>query len=165
MKLLLLLLLLSLTGCSKELPEVPPAPTVEREAQTVEVPIRVIEEVGISVRSSPDWRGSKIQEGLPVTPQPGDTAGTWDPDRARDFPADEDCTPAQLLEKWLTVEGLTWEDLDARDCEQLILVVSDGKTGTSKQKLAHQHLGLGVLGTDVRHTSVPLCRGEFICHD
>ena len=82
--------------------------------------------VEMEVRLPPQWRGSEPQHGEPIVPQPGDTALTWDPERADSYPADEVCSTAELLEKWLAVEGLTESDLEARNCEQLILVVADG---------------------------------------
>lgn len=72
------------------------------------------------------WDESDYQVGLPVIPQPGDTAGTWVPTLADSFPDDGACTDMELLEKWMTVEGLTLTDLEARQCEQLVLVVADG---------------------------------------
>lgn len=76
--------------------------------------------------SSAVWDESDFQEGLPVTPQPGDTSGTWEPALAASFPDDELCTDMGLLEKWMAVEGLSFSDLEARQCEQLVLVVADG---------------------------------------
>ena len=61
--------------------------------------------------------------------QPGDTTPTWQPALAASWPADADCTPAQLLEKWLAVEGLTQADLDARGCGQLILTAAQPGDG------------------------------------
>lgn len=127
----LALLLLSLTACQEkqELPQ--PQTELPAAAETTEVPVTILEKVDVTVRPSPAWKGSEIQQGPPITPQPGDTALTWAPNRAKDFPRDRDCTPAQLLEKWLTVEGLTWEDLDSRHCDQLILVVAEGSRTTT----------------------------------
>lgn len=76
--------------------------------------------------SSP-WVMSLPQQGTPITPQPGDTTATWNPQCASMFPADEDCGDAMLLEKYLTVEGLSWADLSARGCRQLVLVVGTGE--------------------------------------
>ncbi len=76
--------------------------------------------------SSP-WVMSIPQQGAPITPQPGDTTATWDPRCASMFPADKDCGNAMLLEKYLTVEGLSWADLSALDCRQLVLVVGTGE--------------------------------------
>lgn len=95
-----------------------------------EVPMQVLRPVEIEVQRSPDWRGSEPQEGEPITPQPGDTAESWDAARAGDYPADADCTPDELLEKWMAVEGLDWAELDSRSCDQLVLVSAqaDGVT-------------------------------------
>ncbi len=68
------------------------------------------------------FRESTPQTGEPITPQPGDTAATWDAERVCAYPVDSDCTDPLLLKKWLTVEGLTFSDLDERNCDQLILV-------------------------------------------
>lgn len=68
------------------------------------------------------FKESVPQSGDPISPQPGDTTATWDAERAAAYPADSDCTDLQLLEKWLAVEGLTFKDLDERNCNQLILV-------------------------------------------
>lgn len=62
--------------------------------------------------------------------QPGDTTPTWDPALAANYPADENCSPALLLEKWMAVEGLTMADLDARGCCQLILTAAQPGDGT-----------------------------------
>ena len=68
----------------------------------------------------------------PTEPIPypyGDTTPTWDPALAGRYPADEDCDDALLLEKWMAVEGLTLEDLEARDCRQLILAAAQPTDG------------------------------------
>ena len=79
-----------------------------------------------SIETEPDvtvlFPKSIPQTGDPITPQPGDTTETWDAEIASAYPDDSACTDIQLLEKWLTVEGLTFEDLDERNCDQLILV-------------------------------------------
>lgn len=70
------------------------------------------------------WDESGIQVGDPVTPQPGDTQATWNPEIADQYPDDAECTALELLEKWMAVEGLTIEDLNERQCNQLILVTA-----------------------------------------
>lgn len=70
------------------------------------------------------------QRGEPILPQPGDTRDTWDPARAQGWPADDACTPTELLGKWMAAEGLTFADLDDRDCRQLVLAVCSEKPGT-----------------------------------
>lgn len=82
----------------------------------------------------PVWDESKYQQGEPIVPQPGDTASTYDLSRANRYPADRDCTDLELLEKWMAVEGVTWQDLEERSCTQLVLVVAqeDGITTITK---------------------------------
>lgn len=79
-----------------------------------------------SIETEPDvtvlFPESSPKTGDPISPQPGDTTATWDAERAVAYPADSVCTDLQLLEKWLAVEGLTFKDLDERNCNQLILV-------------------------------------------
>ena len=55
------------------------------------------------------------------TPDPGETKENWDLSRADAYPEDDDCSEAEFFEKWMTVEGLTTDDLDARGCRQLII--------------------------------------------
>lgn len=55
---------------------------------------------------------------------PGSTLDRWDPERAAGYPADVYCGESALLEKWLSVEGLTDADLTARECSQLILAAA-----------------------------------------
>lgn len=78
------------------------------------------------VESDPtmQFKESVPQTGAPISPQPGDTSVTWDAEKAVGYPADADCSDLELLEKWLAVEGLTYQDLDERNCDQLILVVA-----------------------------------------
>lgn len=136
--LLTAVLLLSLTACRPVPEEAALRPEGMDGGETTPVPVTVLDRVDVTVRPAPGWKGSEIQQGPPITPQPGDTAERWDPARAADFPRDRDCTPAQLLEKWMTVEGLTWEALDSRGCDQLILVAAEGSrtitTCYSRQK-------------------------------
>ena len=75
----------------------------------------------------PVWDESQWQESEPISPQPGDTSASWQPELAEDYPADTQCGPMELLEKWLAVEGLTMEDLE--DCRQLILVSAQESDG------------------------------------
>lgn len=56
--------------------------------------------------------------------QYGDTTATWNLEIAERYPRDEECTPELLLEKWLSVEGLTFQDLEERYCSQLLLTVA-----------------------------------------
>lgn len=129
--------LLLLSGCApSEEPDaaVSAEETTQAEPAPVTVPVILMpSEVEMDVYPSPVWRGSDPQQGAPITPQPGDTARTWDPNRAADYPADADCTPLELLEKWLAVEGLTWADLEARNCEQLVLAVASEEDGVSNR--------------------------------
>ena len=139
MKWLMLLLCLLLCGCEAE-PEVPPI-SVEPTEEIIEIPTSIadtleeveeetVETVQMEVKREPVWHGSEPQQGEPMTPQPGETASTWDLSRAENHPADSECTPLALLEKWMDVEGLAWADLDQRDCDQLVLAVAqdDGVT-------------------------------------
>ena len=61
--------------------------------------------------------------------QPGDTTPTWRAEKAADYPADGACTEEELLKKWMAVEGVSFNDLAARNCEQLILVVAQPEDG------------------------------------
>ena len=102
------------------------------EPETVSEPAEPeIVAVEMEVRLPPQWRGSEPQQGEAIVPQPGDTALTWDPERAASYPADEACSDGELLEKWLAVEGLTPAALEERSCEQLILAVADGTEMTA----------------------------------
>lgn len=87
---------------------------------------------------APVWDESDYQTGTPVLPQPGDTQSTWDPSRARNFPEDDACSEQELLEKWMTVEGLTMADLDARDCAQLVLVAAGSEDGVKTCTVCYQ---------------------------
>ena len=135
MKWLILLLCLLLCGCEAEtapLTEPIPEETVPAP-NVVEVPLRVLTPVELEIVTPAQWRGSEPQEGTPITPQPGDTSKSWDKSRAEAYPADDACTPSELLEKWLAVEGLSYADLEARDCRQLLLLLADGsKKATAK---------------------------------
>ena len=130
MKWLIVLCCLLLCGCQAA-PEPttepdPPAQEEQTAAAVVEVPLRVLTPVELEILEPPRWSGSDIQQGDPITPQPGDTSRTWDEKRAEAYPADGDCAPMEVLEKWMAVEGLTFADLEQRECSQLLLVVSDG---------------------------------------
>ncbi len=70
--------------------------------------------------------------------QYGDTTPTWRPELAENYPADEDCGEALLLEKWMAVEGLTMADLDARDCRQLILVAAQPSGGAGTVTVCYE---------------------------
>ena len=122
----LLLSFLMLTGCGRQLTPVI-LPLAERPA--AEAPH--LPEWTLTVDPPPPWDGSDIQMGEAIVPQPGDTADTWDITRAEHWPADDACTDIQLLLKWLEVEGLTFEDLAARNCTQLVLTVARAEDGVS----------------------------------
>ena len=130
MKWLILLCCLLLCGCQAELTQTTVEPASEvlelPEPTPVEVPLRILTPVELEIIPPPQWHSSEPQEGEAITPQPGDTGETWDLKKAEAYPADADCTPLELLEKWMAVEGLTLADLDARDCGQLVLVAADG---------------------------------------
>lgn len=125
---LILLCCLLLCGCEAEpaLPEAVPVEEAPAEPSVVEVPLRILTPVELEVLELPQWSGSDPQEGPAITPQPGDTSDTWDAARIKNGPADGDCTPEELLEKWLAVEGLTAAALEERACGQLLLLVADG---------------------------------------
>lgn len=93
------------------------------------------------------WDESDYQEGAPITPQPGDTQSTWDPGIANQFPADGDCSDMELLEKWMAVEGLTMEDLNDRDCQQLVLVVARETDGVQTYTSCYQKQSDGTWGS------------------
>ena len=112
MKWMIILLCLLLCGCQAE-PELPPEPA-EPETESIEIPAPepepleersedTVETVTMEVKREPVWHGSEPQQGAPITPQPGETAATWDPARAERYPADSVCTPQELLEKWMDV--------------------------------------------------------------
>lgn len=122
-----LLCLLLLCGCTRQ----PSAPVILPLEERAPVEVPTVQEWRFSVDTPPLWDGSDIQQGEPVTPQPGDTAATWDMSRAAVFPDDDACTDLQLLQKWLTVEGLTFADLSDRNCTQLVLTVARQEDGLS----------------------------------
>lgn len=128
-----LAVLLLLCACVRaEAPEPDAAMPVVVPAQEPVSSLPAEEEPFTLVLSQPPvWDGSDPQQGEPVTPQPGDTAATWDIRRAADFPADDDCMSIQLLQKWLETEGLTFADLEARGCTQLVLVCANEGDGAS----------------------------------
>lgn len=72
------------------------------------------------------WDESEVESDTPVTPQPGDTQYTWNPTVSIQFPADSVCSCEELLEKWMAVEGLTYDTLNDLACKQLILVSASG---------------------------------------
>ena len=74
----------------------------------------------------------------PVHFQAGDTTPTWNPKRAEGYPADADCSAELLLGKWMAVEGLTTADLDARGCQQLILVSAQPADGVTTLTVCYE---------------------------
>ena len=84
------------------------------------------------------WDESFYQNGVPISPQPGDTQATWQPELAETFPADQNCNEMELLEKWMAVEGLTPEGLDSRECNQLVLVVAQETDGIQTETVCYQ---------------------------
>ena len=139
---LTLLLCLLLAGCgSATVPETPPEPPQEEivipEPQPEPEPAPQPEPVP-EPDPQPVWIESHWQQGEPITPQPGDTAQTWQPEKATEYPADLWCTDLGLLEKWMAVEGLTWADLDARECDQLILAVALDTDGVSTITICYE---------------------------
>ena len=135
--LLCICILLSLTACAR-VPE-EPAPTPEPPpVETPEPPAEPEPEPEPEPPFVPQWVESTPQEGEPITPQPGETAETWDPVKAEGFPADLWCTDLGLLEKWMAVEGLTFADLDARSCDQLVLAVAQEVDGVSTITICYE---------------------------
>ena len=122
-----LLSILLLCGCGRQ----PTEPTLLPLSDRPSPEVLQMREWHFSPDTPPPWDGSDIQQGEPITPQPGDTAATWDMSRAADFPADDACTDTQLLLKWLEVEGLTFSDLASRNCTQLVLTVARAQDGVS----------------------------------
>lgn len=122
-----LLSILLLFGCARQ----PSVPTILPLAERASVKRPEIPPWTLTVDPPPAWDGSDIQQGEPIAPQPGDTAATWDMRRAESWPADDACTDLQLLQKWLAVEGLTFDDLSARNCTQLVLTVARQEDGLS----------------------------------
>lgn len=86
----------------------------------------------------PLWDESTYQIGTPISPQPGDTQNSWVPGVADSYPSDENCSDLELLEKYMSVEGLTMADLDARECTQLVLVVAQETDGIQTYTLCYQ---------------------------
>jgi len=84
------------------------------------------------------WPESVPQFDPAITPEPGDTTATWDASRAENYPSDADCTDMELLEKWMAVEGLTFEDLEQRDCRQLVLVVAREEDGVQTYTVCYE---------------------------
>ena len=137
LSLLFAVVLLTAAACAA--PEPPAEPPTEPPTQATQpAPTQPATEPPTEPPTLPEWKGSAWQEGDPITPQPGDTAETWDAVKAADFPADLWCTDLGLLEKWMAVEGLTRADLDARDCDQLILAVAQDLDGVSTLTICYE---------------------------
>ena len=83
-------------------------------------PTTVVEQQASESKDAMTEPGPTEPEQIPF--QAGDTTPTWNPKLAEAYPADANCNADLLLKKWMTVEGLTTADLDARGCQQLILV-------------------------------------------
>lgn len=121
-----LLLLCACGGQPEEAPVQPP----EEEPVLLQSDGAAAEAVPV-VPQPPEWDGSDIQQGEPIIPQPGETGDSWELSRGEAFPPDEDCTPVQLLQKWLAVEGLSFDDLALRGCTQLVLAAATREDGTA----------------------------------
>ena len=159
-------LLCLLGGCAEPPASELPAPVAESTPEPAPLPAAepipvdtTPTEVEMEVLPDPVWRGSGPQQGEPITPQPGDTAVTWDPIRAGDYPADADCTPMELLEKWMTVEGLTMEDLQARDCRQLVLSVAQ-EDGVTNLTTCYSRQPDGTWAAEAELTAMPGFMGK-----
>jgi len=168
MKWVICLLCLLLCGCSAE-PEI--APELQLPVQQAQKPAPVqkpveeereepmVESVQMEVKEKPVWRGSEPQQGTPVVPQPGETADTWDPARAAAYTADTDCTPMELLEKWMAVEGVSMEDLQARDCRQLVLAVAQ-EDGVTNLTTCYSRQPDGTWAAEAELTAMPGFMGK-----
>lgn len=143
-----------LSACCSDVGPIIPAAELERilppteAAETVGIPSQPqnTEDGAIASSAAPTeperiyavWDESSYQNGAPISPQPGDTQAAWQPDMAEIFPADRDCNEMELLEKWMAVEGLTPEDLDARECNQLVLVAAQEPDGIQTETVCYQ---------------------------
>ena len=139
----LALLLAVLTGCfsSSGGQTSPPEPTPAAPAPVPEPPAQIPSEAPAepviripypalgSHTPGAVWDESVFQNGYALTPEPGDTQYTYDYGKLELYPPDEACSDAELLAKWLDVEGLTPEELEIRGCEQLILSVAKANDG------------------------------------
>lgn len=122
-----LLCMLLFCGCARQ----PAEPLIFPLADRASPAVSPTPEWTFSPAEPPLWDGSDIQQGEPITPQPGDTTATWDMTRAQRWPEDDACTDIQLLQKWLDVEGLTFDDLAERNCTQLVLTAARAEDGVS----------------------------------
>ena len=136
LSLFLSLMLLTSSACAAPVPQ--EQPTEPPTQATEPAPTEPETAPPTEPEPLPVWVESDWQQGDPITPQPGDTASTWDAVKAEDFPPDLWCTDMGLLIKWMAVEGLTWEDLDARDCDQLILAVAQDFDGVSTVTVCYE---------------------------
>ncbi|MBQ6238978.1 MAG: hypothetical protein IJK56_01280 [Firmicutes bacterium] len=87
------------------------------------------------------WDYSTPQVGDAIVPQPGDTTETWNLARAGEYPDDADCSATELLEKWMAVEGIDYEDLMERGCRQLVLIVAGSEDGCSTTTNCYEYTG------------------------
>ena len=131
------LMLLAFSACAAQ-PQPVETPTEPPVQVTQPAPTEPPTEAPTEAPALPEWEGSSWQQGEPITPQPGDTVATWDAVKANDFPDDLWCTDLGLLEKWMAVEGLTWKDLNERDCSQLILAVALDVDGVSTLTVCYE---------------------------
>ena len=137
----LLLLLLYLCGCAQAESAATHTDPAEPQTDLAEfakpVEAAVVPTVAIQTgQVTPTPAATQVESTEPksaeaVPYQYGYTTCSWRPELAGNYPADEDCDAALLLEKWMNVEGLTLADLDERDCRQLILVVAQPDDGVT----------------------------------
>lgn len=111
--------------------ETPPIETVVPETTEEAVDVEIVPGGGV-------WDESDYQLSAAIIPQPGDTAERWNPQRAEFYPEDAACTDAELLEKWMTAEGVTFAELDALGCGQLILVVAQETDGVETVTVCYE---------------------------
>ena len=143
----LLSLLLCLSGCAAQAAEAPepapaPPPVVVMSAPDVreEAPaddVQQTQETEMEEESSAEQTGEDAISDEPK-PQAGDTTQSWNPALAEAWASDGACGDAELLEKWLAVEGLTQCDLDARACRQLILVSAQPTDGVESLTVCYE---------------------------
>ena len=152
----LLPLLLCLCGCSashaappKTEPVPPPVITIPTATTLPSIPAE--QAISTEVESAAALSSPVTDETRePTTPtgpiipwQPGDTTPTWKPELAEGYPADEACDADLLLEKWMTVEGLSCADLDVRNCRQLILAAAQPTDGVETITVCYERTDEG----------------------
>ena len=146
----LLFLLLALSGCGAMTivphtePVSPPLVTIFPEEQpapsssactpdTPDAPAEAAPATTATETTEPEATHSPFRS--------GDTTLTWRPELEQNYPLDEACNAALLLEKWMAIEGLTMDDLNRRDCRQLILVAAQPEDGVRSMTVCYEREG------------------------